>query len=209
MSKKVSLAVIRRLPKYYRYLDELNSEGVVRISSGSLAKELGLTASQIRQDLNCFGGFGQQGYGYNVENLRNEIAAILGLNRENRAILLGVGNLGRALINNFNFKKCGFTLVAAFDVTPGIVGSKINNIPIYHMDILESFVGDDPPELAVLTIPPTVTFETASRLEELGIKGIWNFTNQDLRPENLSLKLENVHFDDSLMTLCYIINESE
>ena len=209
MSKKVSLAVIRRLPKYYRYLDELHASGEVRISSGSLAKELGLTASQIRQDLNCFGGFGQQGYGYNVENLRNQIAAILGLNKQNRAILLGVGNLGRALINNFNFEKCGFTLVAAFDVTPGTVGSKINNIPVYHMDSLESFVGDNPPELAVLTIPPTVTFETAERLEELGIKGIWNFTNRDLRPENSSLKVENVHFDDSLMTLCYIINESD
>ena len=209
MSKKVSLAVIRRLPKYYRYLDELHTKNVDRISSGSLAKELGLTASQIRQDLNCFGGFGQQGYGYNVENLRHEIADILGLNKHSRAILLGVGNLGRALINNFSFEKCGFSLVAAFDVTPGIVGSKINNIPIYHIDKLESFVGNNPPELAVLTIPPTVTFETATRLEELGIKGIWNFTNQDLRPENISLKVGNVHFDDSLMTLCYIINKPE
>jgi redox-sensing transcriptional repressor len=170
---------------------------------------MGLTASQIRQDLNCFGGFGQRGYGYNVEKLRSEIADILGLNRQNRAILLGVGNLGRALINNFGFDLCGFRLVAAFDVSAGIVGSKINNIPVYHFDSLESFVQDDPPELAVLTIPASETFDIASKLEKLGIKGIWNFTNIDLRPEDTSLKVENVHFADSLMTLCYMINEED
>lgn len=209
MSKRVSFAVIRRLPKYYRYLDELHARGVTRISSKALAGEMGLTASQIRQDLNCFGGFGQRGYGYNVEKLRSEIADILGLNRQNRAILLGVGNLGRALINNFGFDLCGFRLVAAFDVSAGIVGSKINNIPVYHFDSLESFVQDDPPELAVLTIPASETFDIASKLEKLGIKSIWNFTNIDLRPEDTSLKVENVHFADSLMTLCYMINEED
>lgn len=209
MGKKVSTAVIRRLPKYFRYLDELHTKGVVRISSGSLAAEMGLTASQIRQDLNCFGGFGQQGYGYNVEKLRKEISDILGLKNQSRAILLGVGNLGRALINNFSFELCGFQLVAAFDVAPGTVGSKINNIPVYHIDTLESFVGSNPPELAVLTVPPADTVEMASRLEKLGIKGIWNFTNRDLRPEDIPLKVENVHFADSLMTLCYMIHETE
>jgi len=209
MSKKVSFAVIRRLPKYYRYLDELYAKGVTRISSNILAREMGLTASQIRQDLNCFGGFGQQGYGYNVEKLRSEISDILGLNRQSRAILLGVGNLGRALINNFSFERCGFRLVAAFDVASGIVGSKINNIPVYHLDSLDAFVGDDPPELAVLTIPAAETFDIAAKLEKLGIKGIWNFTNRDLRSEDISLKVENVHFADSLMTLCYMINDDE
>lgn len=207
MGKKVSIAVIRRLPKYYRYLDEIFSKGVTRISSSNLANEMGLTASQIRQDLNCFGGFGQQGYGYNVDKLRSEIADILGINKKGRAILLGAGNLGRALINNFNFERCGFILTAAFDVAPGTVGSKINNVPIYHLDTLGSFVAVDPPELAVLTLPASETLVMASKLEKMGIKGIWNFTNRDLRPEETSFKVENVHFADSLMTLCYMIND--
>jgi redox-sensing transcriptional repressor len=206
MSKKVSFAVIRRLPKYYRYLDDLYAKGVTRISSNVLAKEMGLTASQIRQDLNCFGGFGQQGYGYNVEKLHSEIADILGLKNQSRAVLLGAGNLGRALINNFSFERCGFRLVAAFDVAPGTVGSKINNIPIYHLDKLDAFISENPPELAVLTLPASETLDIASRLEKLGVKGIWNFTNRDLRSEDISLKVENVHFADSLMTLCYMIN---
>jgi len=209
MSKKVSFAVIRRLPKYYRYLDELYEKGVTRISSSTLAREMGLTASQIRQDLNCFGGFGQQGYGYTVEKLRNEISDILGLNRQNRAILLGVGNLGRALINNCSFERCGFRLVAAFDISPGVVGTKINNIPVYHLDSLDTFIDGNPPELAVLTIPASETPDMASKLEKLGIKGIWNFTNRDIRSEETSLKVENVHFADSLMTLCYMINDKE
>lgn len=209
MNKKVSFAVIRRLPKYFRYLSELHDKGVNRISSNLLAMEMGLTASQIRQDLNCFGGFGQQGYGYNVDKLRSEIADILGLQQKCRAVLLGVGNLGRALINNFNFERCGFDLVAAFDVAPGTVGSKINGISVFHLDSLEDFVGDNPPELAVLTIPASETLEMSARLEKLGFKGIWNFTNRDVRHEETTLKVENVHFADSLMTLCYMINDTE
>ncbi len=207
MTKKVSIAVIRRLPKYYRYLDEIHAKGVTRVSSKILAEEMGFTASQIRQDLNCFGGFGQQGYGYNVEKLRSEIADILGLNQNFNAILLGTGNLGRALMNNFNFDRAGFNLIGAFDISDNAVGTTVNGVSVYHTNNLETFVEEHHPELAVLTMPASQTADIAKRLETLGIKGVWNFTNEDLRAEDTKMKVENVHFTDSLMTLCYMINE--
>lgn len=206
-TKRISMAVIRRLPKYYRYLNELHDQNIPRISSKLLADEMGFTASQIRQDLNCFGGFGQQGYGYNVEKLRSEIADILGLHNHFKAILLGTGNLGRALLNNFNFQRCGFDLIAAFDISPEAIGTRINGIPVLSPADLEAFIAEHRPELAVLTLPSTETPEIAPKLEALGIKGIWNFTNVELRAENTAMKIENVHFTDSLMTLCYQINE--
>ena len=209
MVRKISSAVIRRLPKYYRYLDELHQSGVTRISSHLLAQRMGFTASKIRQDLNCFGGFGQQGYGYNVDNLRAEIGEILGLNRSCKAILLGAGNLGRALINNFKFSRCGFELIAAFDLDPAVVGTEINGVPILNIDSLDSFVEEHHPEIAVFTLPSEVALEMAARLEKLGVKAIWNFARHEIRPASTGIKVENVHFEDSLMTLCYMINDKK
>lgn len=162
--QNVSGAVIRRLPRYYRHLNELNQAGVVRISSSALGKSMGLTASQIRQDLSCFGEFGQQGYGYNVETLRNEIADILGINNDHTAIVLGAGNLGRALIENFHFERSGFTLTAAFDTNPAIVGTTIREVPVYHADTLEEFLAAHHTDVAVLTVPQRVTHQSAQRL---------------------------------------------
>ena len=177
--QKVSSAVIRRLPRYYRHLNELHLSGTVRISSSALGKSMGLTASQIRQDLSCFGEFGQQGYGYNVEKLRGEISDILGMNSGHTAVVLGAGNLGRALIENFHFELSGFHLAAAFDVAPGIVG----------------------------TVMRRVAAETAARLVAGGVRGLWNFTNIELDLRGSDVVVENVHFADSLLALSYMISE--
>lgn len=205
--EKVSSAVIRRLPRYYRHLNELYLSGVVRISSSALGKTMRLTASQIRQDLSCFGEFGQQGYGYNVEKLRGEISDILGMNSGNTAIVLGAGNLGRALIENFHFDRSGFTLVAAFDVSPQIVGTEMSGIRVYHADQLEEYLAGHPVSVGVLTVPRAAAAETAERLAESGVKGIWNFTNMELRLRKEGVVVENVHFADSLLALSYMISE--
>ncbi len=202
---KPSQAVIRRLPRYYRRLSELYRNGVIRISSGDMAKSMGLTASQIRQDLSCFGGFGQQGYGYNVEKLREEIGEILGMNRKNTAIILGAGNLGRALAKNFPFSQHGFQLLAAFDSSPRMVGATINNIPILDTAQLETFLKTNPVSVALLTVPQDVAVKTATRLVQNGVTGIWNFTNRDLHIHEPDVVVENVHFGDSLLTLSYLI----
>lgn len=204
---KVSNAVIRRLPRYYRQLDDLYHSGVVRISSNALGKSMGLTASQIRQDLSCFGGFGQQGYGYNVEKLRDEVAEILGMTNHHTAILLGVGNLGHALAQNFSFEKSGFLLTAAFDTRPELVGTEINGVPVYHIDQLEQFLEKRPASVAVLTVPQHVAIEVANRLVEAGVKGLWNFTNVELKLDDPNVVVESVHFADSLLTLSYLISE--
>ena len=206
--EKISSAVIRRLPRYYRHLDDLYRMGTVRISSSALAKSMGLTASQIRQDLSCFGGFGQQGYGYNVERLRSEVAEILGMNRDHTVLILGAGNLGRALIENFPFSLYGFRLVAAFDINPALVGARIGDIPICHMDTLEGFLRENPTNVGVLTVPGGVAASSARRLCACGVTGIWNFTNIELPKQDLpGVKVENVHFADSLLTLSYMISE--
>lgn len=206
--EKISSAVIRRLPRYYRHLDDLYRAGTVRISSSALAKSMGLTASQIRQDLSCFGGFGQQGYGYNVERLRSEVAEILGMNRDHTIMILGAGNLGRALIENFPFAANGFQLTAAFDVNPALVGTRLGGVPIHHMDDLEQFLGETPASVGVLTVPARVAVESARRLCACGVTGIWNFTNVELPLGELpDIKVENVHFADSLLTLSYMISE--
>lgn len=205
---KVSTAVIRRLPRYYRHLDDLYRSGAVRISSSALAKSMGLTASQIRQDLSCFGEFGQQGYGYNIERLRSEVADILGMNRNHTAVILGAGNLGRALIENFPFRFNGFRLIAAFDVEPTIVGTRIGGVPVYHADMVENYVREHGVSVGVLTVPAAVAADSALKLVESGIQGIWNFTNVELPPEAVDqVKVEDVHFADSLLTLSYMISE--
>ncbi len=206
-SSKISNAVIRRMPKYYRHLNDLAREGVAKISSSTLAAHMGLTASQIRQDFNCFGGFGQQGYGYNVETLMKEIASIIGIEQLHRAVIIGVGNIGRALLHNFNFAKCGFNLVAAFDNDEKIVGTKIDDIPVYHINDLEKFNSESAIDVAILTIPKKPAPEMAERLANMGVRGIWNFTNIDLKMKHSEVVIEDVHFSDSLMTLCYQITE--
>lgn len=206
--QKVSNAVIRRLPRYYRHLTDLTKAGVLRISSSALGESMNLTASQIRQDLSCFGEFGQQGYGYNVESLRKEVAEILGMTRSHTAVILGVGNLGRALIENFHFDRYGVTLTAAFDVDPELIGREISGVKVYHVDELERHLKENPTSIGVLTVPQAVASQMAERLLKNGTKGIWNFTNLELQLEKPDAVVENVHFADSLLTLSYLISEA-
>lgn len=203
--QNVSDAVIRRLPRYYRYLDDLHAKGVVRISSSSLGGKMGITASQIRQDLSCFGEFGQQGYGYNVEELRSEIGHILGVDNHHRIIVVGVGNLGHALMQNFRFSDIGFTLEAAFDVSPQLIGTEVAGVPVLDLSELDRYVEQNRPDVAVLTVPQSVAQSTADRLVSLGVRGFWNFTNVELVSSDPDVKFENIHFADSLLTLSYRI----
>lgn len=206
--EKVSTAVIRRLPRYYRNLEDLSRAGTVRISSGALSAAMGITASQIRQDLSCFGEFGLQGYGYNVENLRREIGEILGVNRGHRAILLGAGNLGRALMENFHFDRSGFSLAAAFDVDPAIVNTALAGVPVLDVAELEAYLRKERVDVAVLTVPSSLAQSITDRLVRAGIRGIWNFTNMELTTP-ATTAVENVHFADSLLTLGYMISDSD
>ena len=205
-TKEISRAVIKRLPRYYRYLGELMEEGVDRISSRELSERMKVTASQIRQDLNHFGGFGQQGYGYNVEHLYNEIAAILGLTHTNRMIIIGAGNLGQALANYGNFERRGFVTEALFDINPEVVGKTVRGIPVLSLDELESFLATHKVEIATLAIPKAEAVKVAKRLVDSGIRAIWNFAHTDLDlPEDVVV--ENVHLSESLMTLSYNLSE--
>lgn len=206
---KVSTAVIRRLPRYYRQLSELQETGVVRISSGALGKSMGLTASQIRQDLFCFGEFGQQGYGYKVDSLKEEIGEILGISRGHTLIVLGTGNLGRAIIQNFRFSANGFALLAAFDVDPVVVGSRIAGVPVRHVNRLEDFIAAHRVDVGLLTVPMAAAQQMGDRLMDAGVKGIWNFTNYELVCARPDVVLESVHFSDSLLTLSYLISQRE
>lgn len=203
--ENISDAVIRRLPRYYRQLTELCARGIVRTSSHSLGQEMNITASQIRQDFSCFGEFGQQGYGYNVEELRTEIGHILGVDNDHHLVMIGVGNLGRALLNNFPFESSGFSVDAAFDVSPNVIGTAINGVPVYSTDELEQYLRQHPVDVVVLTIPQAVAQDMASRLIALGIKGFWNFTNVELSSSDPEVKFENIHFVDSLLALSYRI----
>lgn len=205
---KVSTAVIRRLPRYYRQLFELQQKGVERISSSALGKSMGLTASQIRQDLFCFGGFGQQGYGYKVESLREEIGDILGVNQGHTVVVLGAGNLGCALIENFKFNANGFQLLAAFDINPAIVNTTISGVPVVHADRLEEYLRHNPVSVGLLTVPMAAAQAMADRLVRCGVGGIWNFTNYEISaPEQVVV--ESVHFSDSLLALSYMITQRE
>ena len=203
--REISRAVIRRLPRYYRYLGELLENGVERIPSNDLSKRMKVTASQIRQDLNNFGGFGQQGYGYNVKYLYTEIGKILGLEEDHNIIIIGAGNLGQALANYAAFENRGFILKGIFDVNPRLQGVSIRGVPIRMMDDLKAFVQNNEIDIAVLTIPKEKAIEVANMLVENGVRAIWNFAHTDLNlPDNVVV--ENVHLSESLMQLSYNIS---
>lgn len=204
---KVSNNVIRRLPRYLRKLDELDQAGVSRISSKELGEQLGLTPSQIRQDFSCFGEFGQQGYGYHVPTLRQQIAGILGMDRGYTAVLVGVGNIGRALMDNFCFSDWGLHLEAAFDVKPEIIGTVFKGVPILSIGQLTEYLAEHPVDIAVLAVPKDAAKGVADLLIEHGIDAIWNFTNMELTEPNSSTLVENIHFSDSLLSLSYFISE--
>lgn len=204
-AKEISQAVIGRLPRYFRYLGELKDEGVERISSQELSELMKVTASQIRQDFNNFGGFGQQGYGYNVEFLYKEISKILGLDSTHNFIIIGAGNLGRALGNYMNFERRGFIFKGMFDQDPGMIGRDVRGVKVMPMEDMEQFVKDNDIDIAVLTIPKTGAVEVADKLVQYGIRAIWNFAHVDLNvPEGI--QVENVHLSDSLMKLSYNID---
>ena len=201
----VSLSVIKRLPRYYRFLGELLNRGVTRISSRELAQMMQLTASQIRQDLNCFGGFGQQGYGYNVAALHKEIGNIMGLDRHMPMVLIGAGNLGQAIASHLSFETEGFTLVGIFDNADAKIGRTINGLTVRNIDTLERFCNLEKPTMAVLCVPRSAVESLSDRLYALGIRCFWNFSHYDINMKYGDAIVENVHLNDSLMTLCYRI----
>ncbi len=206
--KEISQAVIGRLPRYFRYLGELKDEGVERVSSQELSRLMQVTASQIRQDFNNFGGFGQQGYGYNVEYLYQEIGNILGLDEEHHLIILGAGNLGQALANYVNFERRGFLMKGIFDVNEALWGKQVRDMTVQPLHDLEHFIKEQEIDIAVLTLPKTEAVGMAERLIKCGIKAIWNFAHVDLKvPEEVVV--ENVHLSDSLMKLSYNINRNK
>ncbi|MDE5772469.1 MAG: redox-sensing transcriptional repressor Rex [Ruminococcus sp.] len=210
MSKNaISNSVIRRLPRYYRFLGELEENGYVRISSRELSEKMGLTASQIRQDFNCFGEFGQQGYGYNVGELRRQIGMILGLDKKTPMILMGAGNLGKAIATHIDFINGGFELIGAFDVNPDIVGRQIGKITVMNVSELEHFCNKNKPAAAILCVPQEAAEKEADRLISYGIHAFWNFTHYDLRINHSDVVVENVHLGDSLTILSYAINSTE
>ncbi|MCL2828458.1 MAG: redox-sensing transcriptional repressor Rex [Oscillospiraceae bacterium] len=200
---KISHNVILRLPRYLRYLEALHRGGTIRISSEELGRRMGIPASQIRQDLSCFGAFGQRGYGYRVEMLIREVSEILGISEERRAVVIGAGNLGRAIISNFPFSQYGIRLTHAFDISVDIVGQSLSGLTISHIDTLEAEFQKNRPDVAVLTMSAESAPAIADRLIAAGIRGIWNFTNEDLIVSNPHVVVENIHFSDSLLTLSY------
>ena len=203
----ISISVIKRLPRYYRFLENLKNNGIVRISSKELAERMGLTASQIRHDFNCFGGFGQQGYGYNVPELYAKIGEILCVNNKVKTILIGAGNLGRAVSSKIATRESGFQLVGIFDKNEAISGKVIHGIPVRHTDYLENFCRDNVPTCAVICIPSNDMKELTDLLCKLGITSFWNFSNYDIAMAHPEVLVENVHLTDSLMTLSYLTNE--
>ncbi len=205
MYKNVPEVVARRLPRYYRYLGEQLENGVTRISSGALSEKMKVTASQIRQDLNRFGGFGQQGYGYNVYELYSAIGDILGLNNRYRIIIIGAGNVGRAVANYAGFKRRGFTIEAIFDNAPELIGGEINSIPIIDVALLHEYCVEHRPHIAAIAVPKSAASELVSLLEKSGILGIWNFSHADF---DCKIPVESVHMSDSLMTLSYRISSN-
>lgn len=205
----VSPAVIKRLPRYFRYLRELLKNDILRISSGELSRLMHVTASQIRQDLNCFGGFGQQGYGYNVKYLYGKISDILGVTQNYGAIIIGAGNLGSALASSPIFVKRGVNLDALFDTSPDVIGENINGYTVLPMDSLEDYLAENSISIAVLTMPKEYVKETAERLAALGVKGLWNFASTEIELDDPSVVVQNVHMGDSLMTLCYELTKKE
>ncbi len=207
--KYISNSVISRMPRYYRFLSELKKMGITKISSRELSRRMGITASQMRQDLNCFGGFGQQGYGYNIEMLQQEISQILGLDRPKNTILIGMGNLGRAVTMHINFESKGFRLVGLFDSKESLVGQVVKYLPIRSTSTLDEFCRENLPEVAILCIPKEAAGEICEQLVKLGIKGFWNFSHYDISLKYPDVKVENMHFGDSLMTLSYSLTKDE
>ena len=203
MAGIISESVIKRLPRYYRFLGELKAEGLERISSRELSERMGLTASQIRQDLNCFGGFGQQGYGYNIQLLQAEIGEILGLNTPKNTILIGMGNMGRAVTNHMNFESKGFHLIGLFDVKESLVGQIVRNQPIRSIDTLDEFCRENLPKVAILCIPKEAAEGIADQLVKLGVKAFWNFSHYDIAMNHPGVVVQNMHFSDSLMRLSF------
>ena len=210
MSKSINISnsVIRRLPRYYRFLGELEDQQISKISSRELSERMHLTASQIRQDLNCFGGFGQQGYGYNVSELRKEIGRILGVDKHRKTMLIGAGNLGTALAVHINFEKSGCSLIGIFDSNKKIVGNPLGKLTITDIDDLEKFCRENKPEVAVLCIPKSVTKEIVDRLTELGVRSFWNFSHYDINVEHKNIIVEKVKIGDSMLTLSYGVNNN-
>jgi len=206
---EVSPAVIKRLPRYFRYLREIIRMGKTRVSSAELSRMMNVTASQIRQDLNCFGGFGQQGYGYNVNYLYAKICELLGVGAGFRAVVIGAGNLGKALVKSPMFEKRGVDVVAMLDVNPNIIGKSIGEILTYPMEELEALCEKFDADIAILTLPKEFAEEVAKRLEKTSIKGIWNFTGKELHVDSHKIVVVNEHIGDSLMTLCYEIARNE
>ena len=203
MSGMISESVIKRLPRYYRFLGELKAEGMERISSRELSERMGLTASQIRQDLNCFGGFGQQGFGYNIEVLQSEIGQILGLDRPKNTILIGMGNLGRAVTMHMNFESKGFHLIGLFDAKESLVGQIVRNQPIRSTDTLDEFCRENLPQVAILCIPKESAESISAQLIKLGVKAFWNFSHYDIAMNHPDVVVQNIHFSDSLMRLSF------
>ena len=201
----VSSAVIKRLPRYHRYLGDLLRDGILRISSAELSRIMNVTASQIRQDFNCFGGFGQQGYGYNVKYLYSKISELLGVNESFRAVIVGAGNLGRALAATHMFERRGVKRVAMFDVDPAVVGTKINGIPVYHTSELFEFCKKEKVAIGVLSVPKEAAYEVSEVMAKAGVRGLWNFANMELKLDRDDVIVENIHLGDSLMKLCYEI----
>ena len=202
MAAKVSSAVIRRLPRYYRYVQSLCSQGISRVSSNELAQALGFTASQVRQDFSCFGGFGQQGYGYNTETLRDRLAEILNLQAGCRGVIVGMGSMAQSLFTDGVFSRCGVSIAACFDTDPEKIGRVIGDVTVLDAALLEQFCMEFHPAVAVLTCPGSAAQSTADILMRCGVRGIWNFTSMDIQAEGSCTAVENVHLADSLMTLC-------
>ncbi|MCH5211040.1 MAG: redox-sensing transcriptional repressor Rex [Oscillospiraceae bacterium] len=207
-SKKVPEVVVKRLPRYYRYLGELLKQDIKRISSNALSEKMNVTASQIRQDFNYFGGFGQQGYGYNVEHLYSEIGEILGLHDGDTTVIVGAGNLGRALASHDTFEKRGFKLIGIFDNDENIIGTSINGIKVMSSDTLEGFLEKNRVDIGILTVPKAAVMETAERLVKCGVKGLMNFSYTELNFDK-DVAVENVHLSDPLMTLSYKIKQNK
>ena len=206
--REISRAVVERLPVYYRYLRDLIDEGVERISSQELSRIMHVTASQIRQDFNHFGGFGQQGYGYNTQYLYDEIGKILGLDKEHTMVLVGVGNLGSALVGYMNYRKRGFIFKAAFDIDPELIGQELSGIRIHPVSELKEYLMKNPVDIVVIAIPKQHAVRVAEEISSCPIKAVWNFAHTDL-PMPEQIQVENVHLSDSLMKLSYSIRRNE
>ena len=209
MNYRISANVIRRLPRYLRRLGWLEKQQVEKVSSNELGSQMGLTASQIRQDLNCFGGFGQQGYGYNVRQLKENIGEVLGLGEILTCVVIGAGNLGHAIISNFRFSECGFALVAAFDTAPELIGKEVAGTPILDAAELGAYLKKNKVDMGVLTLPQSHTVETARLMAASGVRGIWNFTGMDIDADLGDTIVENVHLSDSLLNLGYYLRNPD